>query len=87
MECEFTDVVDSIWPGSVLHYEKLIESPRWEDMHIEYNYSNPWAMLGMGYVPELKDPENSDLSPHLTFSNIDREWLKAMGSPVPDVES
>lgn len=52
-------------------------------MRIEYNYPNPWAMLGMGWVPELKDPEHSDLSPHLKLENIDPLWLEAIGCPVP----
>lgn len=31
-----------------MHYQQVIERPRYEDMEIKYFDSNPWAHLGLG---------------------------------------
>lgn len=58
--------------------EHVISSPRYEDFEITYHHKNPWAMLGLGYVPENRVP-GSDVSPYLKLENIDPKWLEAVG--------
>jgi len=73
-----TGRVNAVWPGSSMHYQQVIEHPRYEDFHIVYGDSNPWAHLGMGWTIEgRKGPENSDCSPYLNVNNIDPKWCVA----------
>ncbi|KAK0363158.1 hypothetical protein LTR91_023303 [Friedmanniomyces endolithicus] len=75
-----TGRVNAVWPGSSMHYQQVIEHPRYEDFHIVYGDSNPWAHLGMGWTIEgRKGPENSDCSPYLNVNNIDPKWYGATG--------
>lgn len=68
----------AVWPGSSLHYSEIVETPRYEDFHIEYLHKNPWAHLGMGFCKSNLE-EGVDLSPYLQLENIDPKWLKAIG--------
>jgi len=58
-----------------MHYQQVIERPRYEDFEIKYFDSNPWAHLGMGWTVENRlGPEKSDCSPYLNLNNIDPKW-------------
>lgn len=43
-----TGRVNAVWPGSSMHYQQVIEKPRYEDFNITYHTKNPWAHLGLG---------------------------------------
>lgn len=69
-----------------MHYQQVIEKPRYEDFEIKYNNSNPWAHLGLGHTVETrKGPQHADCSPYLTLNNIDEDWHKAIGGDVEEL--
>ncbi|KAK3633928.1 hypothetical protein LTR56_015538 [Elasticomyces elasticus] len=75
-----TGRVNAVWPGGSMHYQQVIERPRYEDFHIEYFDKNPWAHLGMGWTLEARaGPANADCSPYLNINNIDPKWYEANG--------
>ncbi|KAK3897522.1 hypothetical protein C8A05DRAFT_19734, partial [Staphylotrichum tortipilum] len=43
-----TGRLNAIWPGSSLHYQQVIEQPRYDDFEIRYSDKNIWSHLGMG---------------------------------------
>lgn len=53
----------TMFPGSRLTYYALMDSPRYEDMAIEYESSNPFQFLGNGF--STKEFDGSDLSFYL----------------------
>ncbi|KAH0840739.1 putative sterigmatocystin biosynthesis monooxygenase stcW [Fonsecaea pedrosoi] len=63
----------ALWPGSRLHFLKLLEAPRMEDYDIEYSVpENPFAFLGNGmHVAEIEN--GGDLT-----------WY--LGNPAHDVD-
>lgn len=70
-----TGRVNAIWPGSSLHYQQVIQRPRYEDYEIKYFENNPWAHLGMGWtVQDRKGPKEADVSPYLNLDHIDPKW-------------
>ncbi|KAI9880737.1 MAG: hypothetical protein M1830_000626 [Pleopsidium flavum] len=73
-----TGRVNAIWPGSSLHYQEVIKTPRYEDYEITYRNKNPWAHLGMGFTIANRT-KGMDISPYLSVENIDPDWLKAVG--------
>lgn len=76
-----TNLSLAVWPGSSMHYQQVIETPRYEDMEIEYFDSNPWACLGMGWTIENRVTKEggADCSPYINLENIDPKWFKAIG--------
>ncbi|KAF2769857.1 FAD/NAD(P)-binding domain-containing protein [Teratosphaeria nubilosa] len=75
-----TGRVNAVWPGSSMHYQQVIEKPRYEDFEIEYFSKNPWACLGMGWTVENRAGfGNADNSPYLNLNNIDPKWYEAIG--------
>jgi hypothetical protein len=59
-----------------LHYQQVIERPRYEDFEIHYFEKNPWAHLGMGWtVQDRKGPKEADVSPYLNLNHIDPKWF------------
>ena len=78
-----TGRVQSVWPGITLHHTRVMKTPRWEDFEYSYKKNesgvedNPFSYLGMGWVPEMFDPESDD-SPHMAVENIDPKWARAM---------
>ncbi|KAL3430652.1 putative sterigmatocystin biosynthesis monooxygenase stcW [Aspergillus tetrazonus] len=78
-----TGRVNAIWPGSSLHYQAVIERPRYEDFEISYIDANPWAHLGMGWTMlDRAGGKQADVSPHLCLENIDPVWFKSIGGDV-----
>lgn len=72
-----TGRVNAIWPGSSMHYQEVIDTPRYEDMEIRRNdKGNPWAFLGMGYAMANKI-EGSDWSPYISVDAMDPQWVEA----------
>ena len=70
-----TGRVNAIWPGSSLHYQQVIEQPRYEDFDLAYFDNNPWAHLGMGWtVQDRLGPKQADMCPYLSLDNIDPKW-------------
>lgn len=66
-----------------MHYQQVIDRPRYEDFDIKYFNSNPWAHLGMGWTVEnRKGPKESDCSPYLNLRNLDPKWYEAIGGDV-----
>ncbi|RAQ99484.1 FAD/NAD(P)-binding domain-containing protein [Stemphylium lycopersici] len=82
-----TGRVNAVWPGSSNHYSEVVETPRYEDFEIEYQHSNLWGHLGMGYAICNKKFPESDVSPYLQLENIDPKWLKAIGYQGPLCEA
>ncbi|EME38864.1 flavin-binding monooxygenase-like protein [Dothistroma septosporum NZE10] len=75
-----TGRVNAIWPGSSLHYQQVIERPRYEDFEIHSFNDNPWAHLGMGWtVQDRKGPKEEDVCPYFNVKNIDPKWYEACG--------
>lgn len=75
-----TGRVNSIWPGSALHYMDTIRLPRYEDYDITYLgpcKKNRFAYLGMGAARATV--EKGDQSPYLAIDNIDPRWLNSIG--------
>lgn len=64
-----------------MHYQQVIETPRYEDMEITYFDKNPWACLGMGWTVENRSTAEggADCSPYLNLDNIDPKWYAANG--------
>lgn len=70
-----TGRVNAIWPGSSLHYQRVIERPRYEDFDMSYFDKSPWAHLGMGWTLEDRQgPKKADLAQHLDVSHLDPKW-------------
>ncbi|RYN67830.1 putative sterigmatocystin biosynthesis monooxygenase [Alternaria tenuissima] len=64
-----TDGQVAIWPGSRLHFLKMMESPRYEDFEIEYWNANMWAFMGNGF--EVREFDGRDITDYL--GNLDEE--------------
>jgi hypothetical protein len=64
-----TDGQAAIWPGSRLHFLKMMESPRYEDFEIEYWNANMWAFMGNGF--EVREFDGRDITDYL--GNLDEE--------------
>ncbi|CAN9330291.1 unnamed protein product [Alternaria alternata] len=64
-----TDGQAAIWPGSRLHFLKMMESPRYEDFEIEYWNANMWAFMGNGF--EMREFDGRDITDYL--GNLDEE--------------
>ena len=78
--------MNAVWPGSSMHYQQVIERPRYEDFDIKRFNSNPWAHLGMGWTVEnRKGQQNADCSPYLNLRNIDEKWHAAIGGDVAEL--
>jgi hypothetical protein len=58
-----TDGQAAIWPGSRLHFLKMMEAPRFEDYEIEYRGDNMFAFLGNGF--ELRESDGRDITNYL----------------------
>ncbi|KAL2862443.1 flavin-containing monooxygenase [Aspergillus lucknowensis] len=71
-----TGRVDSVWPGSALHYMEAIKEPRFEDFEIQYHsHKNRYAYLGLGFVPADVDPSPlADRNPHLSKEFLDQRY-------------
>lgn len=78
-----TGRVNAVFPGSSLHYMKVISVPRYEDFEIQRFGKNPWEFLGLGFTRENRlGPEKADCSPYLSVENIDPNWWEANGGSV-----
>ncbi|KAI4961273.1 hypothetical protein J4E86_000300 [Alternaria arbusti] len=64
-----TDGQATMWPGSRLHFLKIMETPRYEDFEIEYRQGNMWAFLGNGF--EVREFDGRDITNYL--GNLDEE--------------
>lgn len=81
-----TGRVNAVWPGSSMHYQQVIQDPRYEDMDIKYFGKNPWAHLGMGWTVENRaGAAAADCSPYLNLNNIDPKWYAAIGGDVDEL--
>lgn len=82
-----TGRVNAVFPGSSLHYQKLISVPRYEDFEIQRFGKNPWEFLGLGFTIENRvGPEKANCSPYLCAENIDPKWWKANGGDVEELK-
>jgi len=78
-----TGRVNAVYPGSSLHYMKLLGVPRYEDFDIARFSANTWEFLGLGWTVENRlGPEKADVSPYLSLGNIDPKWYGANGGDV-----
>ncbi|EAT91512.1 hypothetical protein HBH56_006880 [Parastagonospora nodorum] len=64
-----TDGQAAIWPGSRLHFLKIMEAPRYEDYEIEYWGENMFEFLGNGF--EVREFDGRDITNYL--GNLDEE--------------
>jgi hypothetical protein len=62
-----TDGQAAVWPGSRLHFLKVMEGVRWEDWEIEYENENCFAFLGNGF--EVRESDGRDITNYL--GNLD----------------
>ncbi|CAG5159383.1 uncharacterized protein ALTATR162_LOCUS5556 [Alternaria atra] len=62
-----TDGQAAIWPGSRLHFLKMMEAPRYEDFEIEYWNGNMWAFMGNGF--EVREFDGRDITDYLGSLN------------------
>lgn len=82
-----TGRVNAVYPGSSLHYMKLLGVPRYEDFDIATFSKNPWEFLGLGWTAENRQgPEKADCSPYLCLENMDPRWYEVCGGDVKDLE-
>jgi hypothetical protein len=58
-----TDGQAAIWPGSRLHFLKIMEAPRYEDYDIEYHGENMFEFLGNGF--EVREFDGRDITNYL----------------------
>jgi hypothetical protein len=58
-----TDGQAAIWPGSRLHFLKIMEQPRYEDYEIVYRSENLFAFLGNGF--ETGEFDGRDITNYL----------------------
>ncbi|KAK3718844.1 hypothetical protein LTR37_004760 [Vermiconidia calcicola] len=81
-----TGRVNAVWPGSSMHYQQVIEKPRYEDFEIKYFDKNPWAHLGLGWTVEnRKGAQAADCSPYLNLNNVDPKWYEAIGGDMEEL--
>ena len=67
----------AIYPGSRLHFLRLIEKVRWEDFEIEYDsQEDPWAYLGNGF--HVSERDGSDITWYLGKPNeqVEEDWIR-----------
>lgn len=57
----------AIWPGSRLHFLKIMDSPRYEDYEIEYRGENMFEFMGNGF--EVREFDGRDITNYL--GNLD----------------
>jgi len=63
--------ITAVWPGSALHFQDVIRSPRWEDWEIKYmNKHNMFAYLGLGFTTIERDPD-ADKAPYMNVEKLD----------------
>jgi len=68
-----TGRVNSIWPGSSLHYCEMVNSPRFEDYDIKYlDKKNMWSFMGLGFTKNQM--VDGDHSPYLTKEGIEDKF-------------
>lgn len=80
-----TGRVNSIWPGSSLHYCEMTASPRFEDYEIKHNNKqNMWSFMGLGFTKNQL-VEGGDLSPYITTEGIQAKFYSFV--PSEDEES
>lgn len=75
------DGTPAIYPGSRLHFLRLIEKVRWEDYEIEYDSSEDmWSYLGNGF--HVCERDGSDITWYLgkPVREVDEEWLRGVMS-------
>ena len=58
-----TDGQAAIWPGSRLHFLKIMEQPRYEDYEIEYWGDNMFEFFGNGF--EVREFDGRDITNYL----------------------
>lgn len=76
-----TGRVNSVWPGSSLHYTEMVRYPRFEDYNIKYeNDQNMFAFMGLGFT--RGQAEGGDLSPYITKEGIEKKFYAF--KPMPD---
>ena len=70
----------AIYPGSRLHFLRLIENVRWEDYEIEYDFDDMWAYMGNGF--HVCERDGSDITWYMGRPNteVDRNWIKSVMS-------
>lgn len=82
-----TGRVNAVWPGSSMHYQQVIEQPRYEDFQIKYHNKNIWAHLGMGWTIENRlTAAKADCSPYLNLRNLEPKWYAANGGNVDELK-
>jgi hypothetical protein len=64
-----TDGQAAIWPGSRLHFLKIMEAPRYEDYDIDHRGDNMFEFLGNGF--EVREFDGRDITNYL--GNLDEE--------------
>ncbi|KAL1304763.1 hypothetical protein AAFC00_003700 [Neodothiora populina] len=72
-----TGRVNAVWPGSSLHYQHTIATPRYEDFEIvrkQNDKENMFSWLGMGWAVENREPD-ANKSPYLNTDVLDPKWV------------
>ena len=74
-----TGRVNSVWPGGSLHYCEMVETPRYEDYDIKYEYSNMFGFMGLGFTRN-QVVEDGDLSPYMSKNALEKKFYSLYGS-------
>ena len=76
-----TGRVNSVWPGSSLHYVESIKTPRYEHYDVRYrDQKNLWSFLGLGLTRNQVE-EGGDLSPYINEANLEKKFYSFVLSP------
>jgi hypothetical protein len=77
--------VIGLWPGSTLHAQETLRSPRWEDFEYEYDEfvqgqsAGLLSWLGNGWT----ESERSDCGDRAFY--LEPEWLDVPAEPLPEM--
>lgn len=77
----------AIYPGSRLHFLRLLEKPRWEDFDIEYDQEGDmWSFMGNGF--HVCERDGSDITWYMGHpkQEVDEEKVRRIMDGTKGIE-